>query len=457
MIERERIEQQIIAALFMAGCISEDLTPDMFRDKDCRLVFESMQALDIAGTEIDVVSVTADLEKRGRLKSIGGSITVSIISETQTGSIIILAQQLREMLYQERSVGIFQAGLNKARDGLDFTNELESIITLSESMPGGNGSGIEVFTLEQLAELDDSIDWILEGVLPAGRMLILSGTAGSGKSFFALSLALLYSKGVPGKWLDVLDVKPKTGTVAYIDLEMTPQLAKTRALNLGAEINSKFHYITVPCFDVMNGQDYANLKRVLQRIDPELIILDSFADFHVMNENSSGEMVQVLNRIKTIHTSSTKIILHHTRKVSEINGAAERLRGSTAIRGFIDSHIALQYVDGYSAVEFDKPRFGPKHQPFVVSWDMSDGHLQFKQVPGETDLQHLGGMQKLAGLIRQHGGRMQRGDIIQYCNELKQRTIDHYLSIMVTNGTLSKEVLPGRGKPTAYSLNDSGF
>jgi hypothetical protein len=82
-----------------------------------------------------------------------------------------------------------------------------------------------------------------------------------------------------------------------------------------------------------------------QATDFEVLMLDSFIDFHNMNENDNSQMRHVMRALKSIRDEFNCAILvaHHRPKPNADSPLSQnfQLRGATSISGSIDAHIYL--------------------------------------------------------------------------------------------------------------------
>jgi hypothetical protein len=192
---------------------------------------------------------------------------------------------------------------------------------------------------------DEPVEWLIEGVLPAGGFSALYGPPGSFKSFHALHIAHCIATGTP--WMNRQVVQP--GAVLYI--------AGEGFGGIGARIKAlKTHYNTpkgAPIYVIRHQlnlrssvEDFNALMLAIERLVMESgvqfkqIIIDTLARaFGGGDENSASDMMQFVvacGRIQEIVQGAGLLILHHSGKNQALG-----MRGSSALLGAVDSELEL--------------------------------------------------------------------------------------------------------------------
>ncbi|MEX2227567.1 MAG: AAA family ATPase [Dehalococcoidia bacterium] len=215
-----------------------------------------------------------------------------------------------------------------------------------------------------LAEAPDRIDWLVEPLIPRGGMVALVGKPASGKTWLALDLAIAIASGRP--WLRKYQVI--AGPVLLIDEESPAAILKARLelLIRGAGLEGAALPIEVASkegLNLSNGRCVDDLKEVIARIRPALVVIDAFAEVHRESENSADEVAKIFNRLRAAGRSCDPafVVLHHNRK----DGGT--FRGSSHIEATLDTMLAVSIGgEDTSTVEHAKARCSAKVQPFGV-------------------------------------------------------------------------------------------
>jgi RecA-family ATPase len=129
-----------------------------------------------------------------------------------------------------------------------------------------------------MSSREQDAHWLLEPVLPKGRLIALFASGKAGKSLLALDMALALATG-----RSIL--KQPAGdpmSVMYIDQEMTPNYLAERASNLGYDTDeddlSHLHYYQLQGFapfDTPEGGE--QLLRLVEIDKPVFVIIDTTA------------------------------------------------------------------------------------------------------------------------------------------------------------------------------------
>ena len=177
-------------------------------------------------------------------------------------------------------------------------------------------------------------EWLVEGLLPKGAVILLSGREGSMKSWVAMRWAHAVAEGQP--WMGRLC---KQGPVLYLDGEMPPALLQKR-LRLGVG-GSQHLYIWSwadqgAAFPVHLEGEY--LRQAAQ--SHSLIVVDTLRRFMTaFQENSADDMAKVSHMLRELtRNGATVLVLHHSPKDVEKRG----YRGSTELGAGVDITMSLE-------------------------------------------------------------------------------------------------------------------
>lgn len=215
-------------------------------------------------------------------------------------------------------------------------------------------------SIEYTKDADDEEEFIIESILPASSVTIITGREGTGKTWLAMSAARAVAKGEP-----FLDQYVKQGSVLYMNLDRMlilnvrsrlEHLSPNKTLEpwskniywqdgdfniLGIEIDPETN---IALTDDMNQPIYKKerLKRYIQQNNIKLVIIDTFHKLTTsanLNEDNSSDMDKICIAVRDIarKTGAAIIMLHHTPVMDDTRG-----RGSGAISATVDQVISLQ-------------------------------------------------------------------------------------------------------------------
>jgi archaellum biogenesis ATPase FlaH len=170
-------------------------------------------------------------------------------------------------------------------------------------------------------------EWVVDNLIPASAVTMLSGESGSGKSTLTLALADAVSNGQPflgynTKQTPVLILDRENGLPVYHErLERFQIKESTDLLVWGTWV------IPAP-----PGPEARTLKEFVKAEHP-LIIFDSFIGFHPGNEQDASETRRYMDHFRELAGLGASIILiHHTGK----SLSTKVYRGSSDIKASVD-------------------------------------------------------------------------------------------------------------------------
>jgi 5S rRNA maturation endonuclease (ribonuclease M5)/KaiC/GvpD/RAD55 family RecA-like ATPase len=197
--------------------------------------------------------------------------------------------------------------------------------------------------------------WLVTGLVTHGGVTIIGGEPKTVKTWLALEIAISVATGtkVCGEFF------AEHGTAAYFFAEDLDNQVhnRARALLAGAGrmvAEGRLFVETRGTFlDVLDDDDLAwivaSCRARFTKLD--LLVLDPLRDLHSGEEDKSDSMREVMRRLRLLGEllGCTVCVVHHTSKVS-IDTAkrrpGQRLRGSSAIHGSVDSGIYMSDCDG---------------------------------------------------------------------------------------------------------------
>jgi archaellum biogenesis ATPase FlaH len=215
-------------------------------------------------------------------------------------------------------------------------------------------------------------EWWVGGLIQEGTIALVAGDPGVGKSFLMIDMAARLTLG-----MSFFGRPCRKAKVLYVPAE------GVNSFNKRMDAWEQHHERTIPdedLFFIEEGIDLtdeaANERLIATIVDeellPDIIILDTFSQLApVDDENSNAAVAAVMRSVKAIQRvrpKSTIILVHHLTKA--ING---RVRGASALRGNVDTVLAVRAKDGgffvSTEIEHDgKQKDGPgeKLEGFVL-------------------------------------------------------------------------------------------
>lgn len=210
---------------------------------------------------------------------------------------------------------------------------------------------------DQLGTDYDAPDELVEGLITLGSSVVVYGDSNSGKTFWALSVAMAIATGIV-----CYGRKTDAGLVVYLASE-APDSIKSRMQAI-----KKFHdcnlenlaMVPVPMNFYSGDQDARDVIELVKAIEAikgkpvRMIVGDTLARMSAgANENSGEDMGPVMARFDQVAaaTGAAMMIIHHNGK-----DAARGARGWSGIRAHIDTEIEVVEKNGIRSVSVTKQR-----------------------------------------------------------------------------------------------------
>lgn len=252
-------------------------------------------------------------------------------------------------------------------DWLDAGHKLEELYDLAATRAklwtetDGFESRFRAVPWSRLDEPGVEHEWLIKGLLTRGERSMLAGPSQSGKSFFALDLALSVARGVDftafrqmGSSSREWTFKTLRGGVIYQAGEGGRGIKKRlRAYrnHHGIGLDENIPFVLMPAALDLHGSDDPTdlfIKECLfwsaqMPVPLELVVIDTLsAATPGANENASDDMSRVLARCERI----ARELQCHVMIVHHMNAEGSKPRGHTSIFANLDNAIAVRKVDG---------------------------------------------------------------------------------------------------------------
>lgn len=239
----------------------------------------------------------------------------------------------------------------------------------------------EVYDIEYPAE-----NFLIDKILLERGFSMLVGDTGTGKSFLSLYMAKCLVTGE--KFLDQFEVKSKV-PLLIIDKENGLRRAKQRLQSLGCPSTDQIFFLKYPeKFSLDNTEFLTALHDLIIEHQIKVVILDSFVDVILGNENDAGHISDVYGALRQISNEVSWWMLHHESKplVHSTRTAVQRTRGSSNIAAQLDNQFYIEATSkpGTINIEQSKARdFEPLKKSGVEFITDDEGNLSGFKYLGE--------------------------------------------------------------------------
>ncbi len=267
-------------------------------------------------------------------------------------------------------------------------------------------------------------DFIWLGFL-AGTVGALVAPGATGKSFWALEAAMSIACGIEGG--DLLNLQPqKTGRVVYLAGEdPEPELIRRihaigKHLPLGARQNISENLILEPLMGKrLNIMNERHLVRVIDFcIGTRLIVLDTLSRIHNLDENSNGDMAQLMATLEHVaaETGASVLYLHHVSKSSARDGQVDQQQAARGASVLIDNARWCGFVARMTETEAKQLSNRPYDQQPIDN-DQRRGFIRFG-----GSKQNYGSEQSDQWYQRREGGVLVPVELVQ-CRDKKKQNL----------------------------------
>jgi len=172
----------------------------------------------------------------------------------------------------------------------------------------------------------EPLDWLIEGFLPKGEMIILGASPKCGKTLLAINAVYAVATGTP-----FLGVETRQGGVLLVSTDESPNSTRSKMRRMGFTCDLPVAVLTQ--FDIQHPEP---LVAAIEQYRPALVVLDSLKSIakSVEEAENSPEFANHVYRLKEIFTAygCASILIHHASKSRDHEGV-NRLRGGSAIAG----------------------------------------------------------------------------------------------------------------------------
>jgi hypothetical protein len=256
---------------------------------------------------------------------------------------------------------------------------------------------LPVMRVAEIASDELAERWLVEQLWCAHSVGVIGGAPKSAKTWLGLDMALSVATGTPcmGKY-----AVPEPGSVLVylaedallVVRERIEGMARHRGLDLD---RVEIYVITAPVLRLDRALDRARLWETTRRLRPRLLLLDPLVRLHGIDENSAGDVSELLAYFRSLQRELglSVLLVHHTRKNAGDGVAAGLgLRGSGDIHAFGDSNLYLQRTKEHLMLSSEH-RAAPAAAPVYLELVADDAATAHLEVIAERQDDQGGGLQ----------------------------------------------------------------
>lgn len=189
----------------------------------------------------------------------------------------------------------------------------------------------------------DLAEPIIDGVLRRGHILMLTGPPKAGKSWGMAQLAYAVASG--GEWMGF---PCHQGTVCYVDTELDPRSLDNRLDKVRAKMGLPDGGRNINLLS-LRGRTVDSESLVNTIIDaygddaPSLVIIDSIYSIETGDENSAGDMREMMQQLGRLASMGCALAFahHHAKGSAGSRNVIDRGSGSGVFGRFVDAMVDL--------------------------------------------------------------------------------------------------------------------
>ncbi|MCP4712797.1 MAG: AAA family ATPase [Planctomycetes bacterium] len=268
-----------------------------------RLIFKSLIEMYDEVIGIDLVTLKDQLQRRDQLEAVGGiDYLVSLPEQTPSAAnAVYYAGIVREKAARREIISAYEYSINIAYDDSQSVDKLvahfESHLTNIKISPNGQTLQANIITLDTVQA--EPIQWLWPQRFAIGKLSLIAGDPGLGKSFITLDMAARLSSGTP--WIDCPTIVNPVSSTILLSAEDDPaDTIRPRMDAMGADV-SKIRVLQAikltkdkeRMFDLT--QDIQCLKHTLETIpDCKLVVIDPISAYLGKTDSHSNADVRGL-------------------------------------------------------------------------------------------------------------------------------------------------------------------
>lgn len=361
-----------------------------------RTILHAIDSLKRRQRVADLPTVVEELERTGKLESVGGAAYVSSLLDSvpDRPNVEAYARNIRDASRARALHAASTLACASIEQGRPVDEVMDRLQQAQLGLAPANTRGPQKLFVpapQFVAQAPERIDWLLDGLIEKGANGFFVAAPKGGKSWAAVDLALSLALGCD--WLEFR--VPEAVRVALISREDNPSLTAWRIRHLFAGkscpdsgllatnlyVNSRRESSELM---LDNAQQMAELLEALRQVRPQFAIFDVFNVLHCADENDAQEMRAVLRQLSTIQAEIGCGIgvVHHYNKGE--GSMTQRLRGSSAIAGWAEWLVGISMANANEETKIRRMEFELK-----AAQPPDPIYYQIESTEGATKLSRL--------------------------------------------------------------------
>ena len=188
-------------------------------------------------------------------------------------------------------------------------------------------------------EFDASDKYIVDNIIARKSITLIVASPKKGKTALGLNLGICINEGI-----DFLENKVRKTNVVYYCNELSGKLIQERIKRLDIPCSN-----TMKFYEGISYVDFGEFERIIKsdvELGYEVFVVDTFSKIKYdrkYNANDYNDTYEVMAKYYELieKYGCTFIMMYHTKKDSSIKSVSEKVIGSQALSGSVDTIIAI--------------------------------------------------------------------------------------------------------------------
>ena len=336
-------------------------------------VFDVMVAMRAAGKPIEPASVAAGTAEAG-IRNIGFTELFRWMEGVGSSQTVDFYAKLVREASVRRSIAragqsMMQQAQNEALPPAQVLSEAQAALAgISNNSPGNNLTAI---TLGELLAIEDSYDWVIEGLFERGDRMIITGYEGLGKTTWIRQMAICMAAGINPVTLDHCEPQ----TVLVVDVENTESQWRNEVRGMASTAQgygpvSPLDNLRLSCngrLDITKGSALGEIHRLVDLHNPSVLFIGpiyKMVPHGISNDDDAAPLITALDSLRD--RGLVLVMEGHSPKGSANAARDLSPRGSAALMGWPEFGFGLAPDENGNAVvqrwrgERDRKRVWPK-------------------------------------------------------------------------------------------------
>jgi AAA domain/DnaB-like helicase N terminal domain len=362
------------------SCLLIDEGPDMlpkvaaiisgendFTNARHRALWRAMRAVHTETGNVDAVVLHEHFRKTGTLASVGSWAEVIALTDPPTPDMTKVeayARLVHDAAVSRRTIADLSHALQDVSNGTPATNLVSMLSRLQQETATKRETPSALTLAEFFDQPATAAEWLVDGLIPEGGIVMFAGKPKAGKTSLVLDLAVCVPRGEP-----FLGRRVKRGRVLLLELEEHPDRLREKLQRMGltGEEEVFVHVGRAPVTDPVTWLGY-----LIEKYSPTLAIVDPILKLvRVQDANAYAEVSAACEPLSAIArgTGCALGLVHHSNKTGE---GGDSVLGSQSLLGLVDSVFLLKRHDDVRTVS-TMQRYGADLEETVLDMDGETG------------------------------------------------------------------------------------